>query len=513
MTRQKKLTSLKRWLFAALAVGLLASSGSGTFASFNAQATNKTSSIASGTLTLSDRVNSGNICLTSGGSVGAPATNKNPTCTAILAVNNVEPGSWNPSLQSAKVTVRDIGSLNASTFVLQATKVSTSGSPNCVDTTTTAAPSTVTLTGVKLTTGSTTLTDTTGFGTVTPGMSITGSHIPYNSSSPTKVVAIYGTKMVISQAATATTGTGEAMKFYSSTKISSVSVSSAHAYLTHTGGFPLVTVGMSVTGTNIQKYTVVTKVTGTRATISLTPTGTASETVTFGANYGTDVNFNTATPLATKPFCGEVVMYVQESATVGGTTDYYCWFGYGGHYTGTSEASTKGLCAAPLLTTLKTTITCKATTTSIKLSTVTGPIFSTDIITIASGTKKCRFKAKSGPYAPTTSTKTITVTYQSGTGSFAAGSNVSDVTTATHLNTTSNNTIKKFDQLHGTTGQITLYPITGAGVVTKTAPVRLGSLSARTFTIGLYLPLPTSGTQNQYQGLKTSFSLSWYIQQ
>lgn len=511
-------TLLKRGLLVVIGIGLIPFSAGGTFSSFNAQVGNATNALSSGTLTLSDQVNSGTTCFSAN---AAAKTNHNTLCAAALTLANVAPGTWVPSAQSAAVTVEDTGSLNASIFTLKAPTTT-----DCHDALTTAAPPTITLTGVKLVAASSVLTDTTGFSGVTPGMSISGTGIPAATGNPTVVVSVYAKKLVMSQNATTNVAGGEAVKFFSSLSVASVTVTATSTAATTTGSFAGVATGMVVSATaGIPTYTVVSKVTGTTVTLSQKATATATETVTFGSTYGSQINF-AGTP-ATKPICSTAILTIQESAKVGTATDYYCWFGSGstGATTGASQATTSGLCTMPLATTLTANVVCTTGVATLHLAALTGPVFKTDVITVTSGSKTCKFKVTTGPYPPTSSTATIKTTFTSssskgttfpGSATPATSSSVSDFTTANAVNSTTTYTVKNFDSLHGTStsgAPLHLYPISGAGTVSTTAPIRLASLSKRTFTISLYLPEPTAHTQNNLQGLGTFFSLRWYIQQ
>ncbi|MGH8979783.1 MAG: hypothetical protein ACRDWE_02005 [Acidimicrobiales bacterium] len=508
MSRRSRLTSLQKWLIAVLVIGVIAFSGTGgTFASFNAETTNGGNSISSGTLTLSDTVSSGTVCLSSGGSVGHPTSNQNPTCTAVLTVTNVAPGSWNMSTQTAQVTIQNTGSLNASSFTV--------GAPtgaSCSSAKTTRAPY-VTVAGVKVTSGSSTVSATSGsFSKVQIGMPVLAAGVP----SGTTVTAVGSTTVTMSQNATSS-ATPESVTFGWSTSVSNVKFTSGTKVLTDSGGFPGVWVGMTVTvaGTLVSSSTVVTAVTTTSITVSQAASGSStSATATFGATSGSQNNFTSTPGTSSYPFCGKATLFLQESATVSGHTDYYCWYGYGSTGTGRTETSTKGLCPAPLSTTLTTAITCTSAISSIKVSAVTGPIFKTDILSVTNAGSTCELTSTANtPVVPTTQPTSISVSRLSGTGTFPIGAAAVDSTVATHMNGDGTHTIKNFlSSMKHTRVGIILYPIVGAGKVSKTATDQLSALSGRSFTVGLYFPR-TSGSQNTSQGLKTTFGLTWYVGQ
>ena len=100
---------LKGLLLFCMLIGAAAYFGGGTtFASFSAETTNVGSNVASGTLTMSDQVNSGTACLSAS---ATPQNNVNPACAAVLALTNVAPGVFGGV---AQVTVQNTGSIDAS---------------------------------------------------------------------------------------------------------------------------------------------------------------------------------------------------------------------------------------------------------------------------------------------------------------------------------------------------------------------------------------------------------------
>jgi hypothetical protein len=106
------LGKLKAFLTLLMALGAVAYfGGDGTLASFSAETSNTGSTIASGTLTMSNSVNSATACLSSGGSVGSPVNNINSSCDKLFQFTNVAPGVYGGL---ATVTVKDTGSINAS---------------------------------------------------------------------------------------------------------------------------------------------------------------------------------------------------------------------------------------------------------------------------------------------------------------------------------------------------------------------------------------------------------------
>jgi hypothetical protein len=128
---RRPLTKSKIALLAIMAIGFASFfSAGGTFSSFSAETENPASAIQSGTLLLSNTVNSGSACFSYAG-----ANNVNAACTALfdltgLAVptgaGNIAPGYYGGV---AKVVVSNTGSLNASKLELYAPSTT-----DCTDT-------------------------------------------------------------------------------------------------------------------------------------------------------------------------------------------------------------------------------------------------------------------------------------------------------------------------------------------------------------------------------------------
>lgn len=102
--------SLPQKVLASMAVvaviGALA--GAGTFATFTAQTSNPTNTFANGTLVLSNTVNGGSACLSTGG--GSTDVNANGTCTTAFDLAVQAPGDSG----TTNLTLQNVGSLDAS---------------------------------------------------------------------------------------------------------------------------------------------------------------------------------------------------------------------------------------------------------------------------------------------------------------------------------------------------------------------------------------------------------------
>ena len=114
---------MKQYLMLLCVVGIVSiASGSGTFASFNAETTNAGNTFATGAITLGNQVNSGTVCYSSGG-----AQNANAGCNAIWNV-----GSWAPgqAADTEKLTLNNTGNLDPTALTMWAPKVTTAGVEN-----------------------------------------------------------------------------------------------------------------------------------------------------------------------------------------------------------------------------------------------------------------------------------------------------------------------------------------------------------------------------------------------
>jgi hypothetical protein len=101
-------------LLVMLAGGIAYFGGRATFAIFTAETANPNSNVASGTLTLGNKVNNGTVCMSSS---GATQDNVNGTCNVLLSLANMAPGV---SALQAKLTIENDGSIDASKFYLSA---------------------------------------------------------------------------------------------------------------------------------------------------------------------------------------------------------------------------------------------------------------------------------------------------------------------------------------------------------------------------------------------------------
>jgi hypothetical protein len=89
------------------------------------------------------------------------------------------------------------------------------------------------------------------------------------------------------------------------------------------------------------------------------------------------------------------------------------------------------------------------------------------------------------------------------------------ITDYTTLNTLSSDagasSVSQFDIQKKYSGKIELTPVSANGTTAATG-TDLASSGARTFVVGIIIPGPTAA-QNQLQGLKSTFGLTWHIDQ
>lgn len=112
------MTALKQFLLGLMLLGAVTYfGGGGTWASFSAETENGGTSVASGTLTMSDQVNSTSACLSAN---AASINNSNASCNAALALTNVAPGVFGGV---AQITIQNTGSIDASKLFFWASSV------------------------------------------------------------------------------------------------------------------------------------------------------------------------------------------------------------------------------------------------------------------------------------------------------------------------------------------------------------------------------------------------------
>jgi hypothetical protein len=454
-TKGDPLWRTKKALLLMMAVGAAAYFGfSGTFANFQAETANNGSTISSGTLTLNNQVNSAAACFSY---TSVTADNINSGCDAAFAATNTAPGLFQ-STQVAKLTLTNSGSLDASKLYLYASQVNG-----------------------KLATG------LTAGQTGITSLALTAS----NPAGLEGSVAI-GNSIVLSYGGHTQTFTATAAAAGGAT---SISVSSATAAFDFPAGSNLANTSGNTTASNTDCYDTKTTVGGS-----------------VGSTFGTQLNFN---PTTSNPFCGAVLMWIQEVS--GANT--YCWFGKGSTFSSGSSFTqdANGRCVAPISV---TTSGISGTISSIPLTggtTLNGNVAIGDQILVTQGTHTQTFTAATT--SETYGAASIAVTPGSVVGSpFTAGATVTNVSAQSSLNSAAGtDNVTAFQTAHHlSAGKIELFPMNGNASIDNTSgttELNKGAGAARTFYVGLYLPVPAGSNQNPLQGLASTFGLTWHIDQ
>ena len=454
------MTELKKFLLGLMLLGAVTYfGGGGTWASFSAETSNGGNAISSGTLTMSDQINSGGLCLTAN---ATSANNVNPACGAALTLTNVAPGI---AASTAKITIQNTGSIDASKFAVWAS--STNATLNAAITSGNSVTS-LTVSGLE--------------GTVASGDTIVLSYGANTQTFLATAVATPPATTISVQASPAGPATANANYSIGATVTDTTSD-------TNSG---------STAANNTDCYDRQTTSPGT-----------------VGATKGTDLNFN---PILGNPFCARALLFVQE--TTGGLN--YCWYGSGSPIDPIAPAvgeAVSGLCAIPIIgVTTSGVLTFPGNITSIPITptTLNGSVSAGDQIVVTSGAHTETFTASAAAnfLIGSTGVTSIPVTSQAvTTPTFPAGSTVVDLTAANAMNSDTTSTLANFDTAHHSTGPIQLPPVTASGTANATASVQLAHNATRTFLVGLYMPAPSGINQNFLQGLVSTFGITWHIDQ
>jgi hypothetical protein len=588
------LKKVKRTMLVLLAMGVAAFfAGQGTFASFSAETSNNGSSIASGTLSLTNTVNSAGACLTTS---ALTQNNLNAGCAAALTLTNVAPGVFGGA---AQIAVQNTGSIDASKLYVYASPVNStlsaqitsgatttslpivalegnvstgdsiivsfgthsqtftatsaaSGGATSISVTSTAAnftyPISSSVTDSSSDTNSGTPTLTTG---LTSGVAVTSlalGFLPGNVTSGDLITVTNGAHTQTFAASSSPTGTASP---------TTISVTSQLANFSYPIGSTVADISANATNANIDCYDAKTTVGGTT-----------------GSTKGTDLNFN---PVWGNPLCGTLLLSIQEinamslssalstgspitllpiaslgaavgsgdsivvasgnhtqtftttaAAAIGATslavssvtptfafpttssvTDVSsgnkCWIGK-------ASVTLSGACVMPISVNLNTALsTGGGAITSLPVTALNGNVVSGDTIQVTSGTNTQTFTSTASAFVGATS---IAVTSVTPNFNYPTTSTVTDVSanaSLSILNSDVTDTITNFDTTKGVTFRQELAPVTANGTSTA-APVELTHGTTRTFEVGVYFPSPI-GTQNQLQGLASTFGITWHIDQ
>jgi hypothetical protein len=534
---RKRLDLTKKVLLLGVLVGLIAFvAGGSTFASFSAQVTNPGSSLGSGTLTLSDQVNSGTVCNSYG---AASNDNVNAACSSLLSLTNLAPGVVGGQ---AKLTIANTGSLDASLFSLFAPYVNATLNQTIAS-------------GATIGTG-----QSLGSLTVTPleGPVSAGDKIALSYGSVTQQLcasanaAAAATSVSVAGGPGTGTACGTTLNGAITNAQTSITVSSAAGFpasgaytiqvdnelMTVTGGQGTttwtVTRGAGGTtaaahssGAAVVSAAPVTASTayavGSRLEDTSSDTGAANtdcydaktaSSAVAGATYGTQLNFNS---IASNPFCSTALLYVQEQSTVGANTYNYCWFGRGSAFGDQSPSGedSNGQCRTPTTPTLSGTYSSGQASYSLTVAALTGNIRSGDTITLAENGTTTTCTAGANYYIGATSISLTGCATSGSATTYDSSAVVKDTSAFTALNgANASSTISTFDTAHSAS-PITMAPLTGNGSSNAAATVQLAKHGAsgdtRVFYVGVYFP--SSSNQNALQGLVSTFGLTWHIDQ
>ncbi|HEX4677708.1 MAG TPA: hypothetical protein VH210_00690 [Gaiellaceae bacterium] len=380
----------------------------------------------------------------------ASADNINAGCDAPFAITNVAPGTFT-STQVAKITLTNSGSIDASKLYLYASQVNGKLS-------------------TPLTAGQ--------LGVTTLVLSASG--LEGSVATSDNIVVSYG---------------GHSQTF----------VASAPAV----GGATTISITSATSNFAFPAGSIVTDASG-NTSASNTDCFDSKTTVPINSSTtGSQLNFN---PTAGNPFCGSVLMWIQEVA--GANT--YCWFGKGSTWNPGGEDA-NGRCIAPISVTtsgISGTITAIPLTGGVLLN---GNVRANDTILVTQGTHTQTFTASA---ATTFGATSISVNSTAVGSPFTAGATVTDTSAQSSLDSNApTDNVTAFQTAHHLSGgKLELFPVNGNGTIDQASGASEltkynGSNFNRTFYVGLYLPVPGGSNQNALQGLASTFGLTWHIDQ
>jgi hypothetical protein len=210
-------------------------------------------------------------------------------------------------------------------------------------------------------------------------------------------------------------------------------------------------------------------------------------------------------PATGNPLCVASLLYVQE--TTGGKN--YCWFG-------NNTGAPTGACTAPISanpTALGTSANQTIAAGTYAVSALKGNIKSGDTLAFNESGNTVTCPASADYYLGATSVQVGACTVQPGSsnGIFDNNAVITDTTTLNTLSSDVTHTISQFDRTKNYSSKQELTPVTANGV-TGPAATDLAASGVRTFVVGVFIPGPAA-PQNQLQGLKSTFGLTWHIDQ
>jgi hypothetical protein len=213
-------------------------------------------------------------------------------------------------------------------------------------------------------------------------------------------------------------------------------------------------------------------------------------------------------PTTNNPLCAATILYVQE--TTGGKN--YCWWG------NTSSSPAPGACNAPISTKPSAiaggVVTPSSTYT---VTALTGNIKAGDTLQFTEGGNQVTCPVNGSNYyvgatSITLSATACTVISGTNTG-FDSNTVITDTTTLQTIASDGGaSSVSQFDIHKNYNQKIELTPVSANGTTGPTGTDLAASGGQRTFLVGVIIPGPAAA-QNQLQGLKSTFGLTWHIDQ
>lgn len=149
-----------------------------------------------------------------------------------------------------------------------------------------------------------------------------------------------------------------------------------------------------------------------------------------------------------------------------------------------------------------------------------GNIKANDTISLAENGSTLTCYATGTSYIGASGTIGVTGCYGAPSTTFDSAAVVKDTTAFSILNgTNTTSTISNFDTAHNSIGAIYMPPLTGNGTANSGSTVQLAahgdpnSKDIRIFYVGVYFPAASGQSQNQLQGLLSTFGLTFHIDQ
>jgi hypothetical protein len=211
-------------------------------------------------------------------------------------------------------------------------------------------------------------------------------------------------------------------------------------------------------------------------------------------------------PTTNNPLCSGSVLFVQE--TTGGFN--YCWWGSG-------AGSANGQCDAPISTSPSSVTGGVVAAGSYTVTALTGNIKSGDSLQFAEGANKVTCPASADYYYGATSITVGSCTLVSGSNTgFNSSAVITDTSSLSRIASDTTHSISKFDQNASYPHKIELTPVSANGTTAATG-TDLAAGATRTFVVGVIIAgsnaTPPANAQNQLQQLKSTFGLTWHIDQ